>query len=312
MAAKSATSKKLPAFAAATTAAYHRGPAQPSGHGHDHGGWPPVDAALVEPETRQEMVRGELIEALPANEPHAEHHFNLNYLIGASIAPGYVGASDLLTRWSDRSNFATDTCVRREGIDPSTGHRYLEELAFEVVSEQSLRHITIRAEDLANRGVRRILAVFVKVGEVREWDRDTGAWRTLPLGSMIVDPTLVHPLPVSALLDAATADAVVVSALLAKRSPALLYLQAKTRIRAQAEGRLEGRVEGRVEGRAEGLVEGRAEGQVAGMRRGVEAICAALAIELTAARLAQLQRLDGDCLETLLGQLTRTRAWPDI
>ena len=58
-----------------------------------------------------------------------------------------------------------DTSVRRAGIDPSTDARYLEELAFEVVSEQSRRDITERAEDLARRGVRRLIAIFVKQSE---------------------------------------------------------------------------------------------------------------------------------------------------
>jgi hypothetical protein len=141
---------------------------------------PRVDDHLVEPEvTRDEIVRGQRVYAAPAKEPHAERHIQLDYVIQSLVAPGYVGASDLLTRFGPRSDFATDTSVRRAGIDPETGSRYLEELAFEVVSTQSLRDITIRAEDVTERGVRRLIAIFVKNGTVREWSRERNDWVTL-------------------------------------------------------------------------------------------------------------------------------------
>lgn len=66
-----------------------------------------------------------------------------------------MGSTELLTRVGPKSDFATDLCIRREGIDADTGRRYLEELAFEVVSEQPLRDITDKTEDLLARGVRR-------------------------------------------------------------------------------------------------------------------------------------------------------------
>lgn len=69
-------------------------------------------------------------------------------MIGAHVKEGYVGSTDLLTRAAPSSDFATDTCIRRDGIDPATNTRYLQELAFEVVNEQSMRDITDQAEDL--------------------------------------------------------------------------------------------------------------------------------------------------------------------
>jgi len=42
-----------------------------------------------------------------------------------------TGSTDLLTRAGPGSDFATGTCIRRSGIDPRTGSRYLEEVAFE-------------------------------------------------------------------------------------------------------------------------------------------------------------------------------------
>ncbi len=39
------------------------------------------------------------------------------------------------------SDFATDVCVRKDGVDPETGGRYLEELSFEVAHTQSLENL---------------------------------------------------------------------------------------------------------------------------------------------------------------------------
>src|SRR5438105_3498536 len=99
--------------------------------------WPPIDEHIVEPEvTRDEVLRGERYEATPANPEHAEPHSQLDYVARAHVAPGYTSATDMITRFSHQSDFAPDTSILRKGIDPSTGTRYLEELAFEVVNEQ--------------------------------------------------------------------------------------------------------------------------------------------------------------------------------
>jgi hypothetical protein len=140
---------------------------------------PSLDERLVQPGTRDEMLRGEIIRAQPAHPPHAEQHIRLDYVVEAHVADGYIGASDMLTRAGPRSDFATDTAVRKAGIDPTTGTRYLEELAFEVVSTQSLREMTMRAEDLTERGVRRLFAIFVKRREVCEWSRTQRTFVTL-------------------------------------------------------------------------------------------------------------------------------------
>ncbi len=92
---------------------------------------PRVDDHCVRPESRKEMVRGRVVMAAPALLPHGQRHCELDYVIRGSVADGYVSATDLLTRHGPSSNFATDTCVMREGIDPNTGVRWLEELAFE-------------------------------------------------------------------------------------------------------------------------------------------------------------------------------------
>lgn len=178
--------------------------------------FPPVDDHVVRPETREELVRGRRVVALPAKEPHAERHHELDYLLRGCVAPGYVGATDLLTRAGEDSDFATDSCIRRAGIDPATKTRYLEELAFEIVGEQTLRSITERAEDLTTRGVRRVVAIFAKKGEVREWSPQQNTWIVLDREGEFEDPTLVRPIAVAALLEAAKADDEVARALHAK------------------------------------------------------------------------------------------------
>lgn len=65
--------------------------------------------------------------------------------------PGYKSSIDLLTRFGEGSDFASDVCIRKDGSD-AEGCRYLEEVAFEVVSTQTRRHMTIRAEDMTRRG----------------------------------------------------------------------------------------------------------------------------------------------------------------
>jgi hypothetical protein len=205
-------------------------------------GWPEVDDHLVEPEvTRHEIVRGVQLMAPPALEPHADQQSRLDYLLQAHVRPGYVVSTELLTRVAPRSDFATDVCVRKAGQDPRTGRRFLEELAFEVVSEQSLTgrgSVTEKAEDMAARGVRRVFALIVKAGVVKEW---RGGWRALPHDGAIEDQALARPLLVRAILDAAEADDAVARALLAKGN----------RVLAELEDR--GRKEGIKEGLAEGL-----------------------------------------------------------
>jgi hypothetical protein len=244
--------------------------------------FPSLDDDLVRPETREEMVRGRLVLAMPAKEPHADRHHGLDYLTGGVVARGYVGATDLLTRTEGRSQFAADTCIRREGIDPATGQRYLEELAFEIVNEQSLRDITERAQDLSSRGVRRIVAIFVKLGEVREWSPARNGWITLDPSSTFEDRTLTQPIPVRALLDRAAANRAVVRALYANEEPAILEIKE----------------EGREEGRAEMS------------RTAIEALCEVLEIPFDPERRALLQTLDAAKLEALHARIRTERRWP--
>lgn len=243
---------------------------------------PRVDERLVPPEGRQEIVRGRVVHALPANAPHGDRHHALDYVVRGSLAAGYVGSTDLLTRLTPGSDFATDACIRKEGIDPATGRRWLEELAFEVVAEQSVADVTTRARDLIGRGVRRVFAIFVKTNEVHEWSRADDDWRRLDPDDSIDDPTLVRPLPVRALLDAAEADRAVVQALTAKRSPAIVELEEASYERGAKER----------------------------SRKAIEALCRVLDIPLDSARTAELDRLDATGLDALHDRVVADRRWP--
>jgi hypothetical protein len=199
------------------------------------GSFPGLDDHLVEAEvTRDEIIGGQRVVLSPAHEPHATEHSELGYVVRAHVAPGYGAATDLLTRHDEESDFATDTCVRKKGVDPETGGRYLEEIAFEVVSEQKERYVREKALRMHRRGVRRIFAVWVKDQRVCEWSPESQSWRSLAAGSRIEDPCFVAPLAVAALLDAAAADNAVVAALAAKGNPALLQREAEGEARGEA------------------------------------------------------------------------------
>jgi hypothetical protein len=193
------------------------------------GEFPDVDDHLVEPEiTRDEIIGGQRLILSPAKEPHARQNFQIDYLLGAHVTPGYHAATDLLTRHDEESDFATDTCVLKDGVDPATGGRYLEEIAFEVVSEQNERWVTAKALRMHRRGVRRIFAVWVKgPRRICEWSSESQSWRPLNADSKIEDPCLVAPLAVAALLDAAAADNAVAEALVAKGNPVILRWEAE-------------------------------------------------------------------------------------
>jgi hypothetical protein len=259
---------------------------------------PSLDEHVVKPETREEMVRGRRVLAMPAKPEHGDQHFKLDYVIGAHVKEGYVGSTDMLTRLSHGSDFATDTCVRRQGKDEKTGERYLEELAFEVVNEQSLRDMTARAEDLTARGVRRVVAIFVKEGEVREWSTAAGSFQRLDPQGTFSDPVLARPLHVKDLIDAAEADNAVARALLAKNNRVLVEMQQ------------ESRRDGIAEGRRDGIAEGRRDGIAEGRREAIELACELLGIELTEARQSHVGSLDAAGLEALLSQIRALRRWP--
>jgi len=230
---------------------------EPSGH-RSRAPLPKLDEHLVKPEvTRDEVVRGERMVAMPSLPEHGDRHFGLDYVLGAHIKKDYVGSTDLITRFAAQSDFATDTCVRRRGTDPKTGERYLEEVAFEVVHTQSKKDIRNRAEDLTARGVRRFFAVFVKKGEVGEWSAKEGSFVMLAPDGEISDRTFAAPLSVRALLDAAETDNGVARALLAKKNPVLEAAQKKHHEEGLEKGIEKGIEQGIEKGIERGILEGK-------------------------------------------------------
>lgn len=271
------------------------------------GSLPRVDEHLVRPETREEMVRGRRMLAMPANPPHADQHCELDFVVRGHVAPGYISSSDLLTRAAAQSNFATDTCIRKRGDDPGTGARYLEELAFEVVNEQTVKDVTDRAEDLVARGVRRFFALFVKRGKVSEWR--AGAWVELDAASSIDDPCLVRPIAVRALLGAAEADNAVARALVDKKNPVLMALQAESRAAGEAAGEAAGRAAGKTAGQAAGM----AAGQAAGMARAILAVLSSRGVAVSdevRARIASCT--DGATLERWIARAAVASSAVDV
>jgi len=152
----------------------------------------------------------------------------------------------MLTRTSERSDVAPDASVFPSAPDPQTGGRQLEQLAFEIVSTQSLADAGRKAAQLAARGVRRVFAIDVERSRAFEWSAAPGRWTVLDPAGQIEDPALDAPLPIEALVGTARADDAVARALLVKHNPVL--------VKKLAEGRAEGKAEGRAEGKAEAVI----------------------------------------------------------
>jgi hypothetical protein len=201
---------------------------------------PEVDERLVAPETRHEVEDGRVVYVPPADEPHGTAHASLGALVHAHRAGGYSVAADMLTRTSRIDDIAPDVSVYPTARHPRTGGRQLEELAFEIVSTESLGHAGRRAAKLVSRGVRRVFAIDVERRRALEWSNEMTAWSLLDRRARIEDPALAIPLEVEAMIDAAGPDDAIVRAWRAKRHHEFV-----------AE-----RAEGRAEGRAEALAEG--------------------------------------------------------
>src|SRR5262249_12857197 len=156
--------------------------------------------------------------------------------------------------------------------DPTTGGRQLEQLAFEVVSTESLGHASRKARKLAGRGVRRVFAIDIKRSRVLEWSATLGRWQALDTEGHIEDAALALPLPIEAMLDAARADDALARALVARHNPVIEAVRAKDRAAGKAEGLRRGKAQGVREGvrrgKAQGVQEGLRRGKAEGLRRG--------------------------------------------
>jgi hypothetical protein len=206
--------------------------------------WPDPDDPddhLVEPGTRYEVFDGERVYVSPARPGHGDVHSQLDKVIGHHVAPGYKASSDLLTRRSRDSDFATDTSVRRTGRNPVTGHRYLEELSFEIFFQESREYARARARKVLASGVRRMFGIFARERyrdsdvddvvdyTVAEWSAERDDWVVLAPSDVIADPVLYLPVPVLALIDALASDDAAAHALLAKKNRVLAEREARVR-----------------------------------------------------------------------------------
>ncbi len=137
------------------------------------------DDRLARPETGEEYIDGQRLEVMGPEAAHADPQCSLAAIVRICLAPGYVASAELLTRTDIGSDFATDVCVRRDGTDPQTGGRYVEEIAFEVANSQTRRDLERdKVPKLATAGVRRIFAVLVQEGAVLEWlGPDAADWK---------------------------------------------------------------------------------------------------------------------------------------
>ena len=302
---------------------------------------PPPDQNVVEPETYQEMIDGQIIQVAPSDPPHADCQFDIAYVLRANVADGYVGSTELLTRVSRDNNFATDACIRKQGSD-AEGHRHLEELSFEVKHTQSQASLDKRARYLVRRGVRRVFAIHVrtekrggaehvKAGPVVEWSASQDGWKTLKSDSYIKDRCLRRPLKVRALIEAVEADNAVARGLIESGNPVVLELQTHSYDQGYDQGKSDGYDQGKSDGYDQGYDSGKSDGydqgesdgydrgtsagmtrgiQV-GLRQGIRAFCQALDIALTPARDARLDALDAEGLRTLLRHLRTYRSWDE-
>ena len=248
---------------------------------------PGIDDRLVAPETRYELLEGRLVHVSPADAPHGTRHSKISALVEAHAGLEFEVACDLLTRVSETSEVAPDVSVYPQARDPETGGRQLEQLAFEVVSTQSLSHAGRKAAKLTERGVRRVFAIDLERDRALEWSRELASWAVLDTAGYIEDPALDAPLPIDALLHAAKADDAIASALLIKRNPVIEAARERDRV----ESRSQGLAEGLAEGKAAGLAEGKATTLLAFLAaRGIAVDAAARARVLAERDLATLDR----------------------
>lgn len=204
-----------------------------------HTDFPAVDERLVAPGCGYEIEDGEIVRWEHADEVQGVIRCALGALLCAHRATGREAGVNLLTRVTERDDFASHACVWPSALDPVTGGRQIEELAFYVLSTERLARAARKAGKLAARGVRRVFALDVVKQHAFEWSRELGTWALLPPTGAIGDPALAVALPVGALFDRDAAELATVRAYRAMRDPEFL---------AEREaGREEGRKRGRVE-----------------------------------------------------------------
>ena len=257
---------------------------------------PAPDERLVAPGTPYEMYDGELVHVPPTDSAHGERQSKVSGLIEACVRPEFSVAIDMLTRTSRTTDLAPDISVSPRALDPATGRRQIAELAFEIVSTQSLGNAADKARRLVARGVRRVFAIDVEGGRALEWSDSLQAWQRYP-GTSIEDPVLAAPLPILPLARAASIDDAVARALVTKNNPVIASEKADSR----------------QQGRREGLAYGRRDGIAEGLRRALLQLVAARGIALEPADRARiLGERDLERLERWFARAARGAPIADI
>ena len=205
-------------------------------------------------------------------------------LLEAHAFPEFAIGCNQLTRTSEIDDVAPDVSVYPDADDPVTGGRQLEQLAFEVVSTESLGHAASKAAKLTARGVRRVFAIDIERSRALEWSPELGTWRRLDAAGQIEDAALELPLPIAAMLHAARADDEIARALVARHNPVIEAVRAQDRAAAKAEGKAEGVQEGFLRGKAEAAQEGFLRGKA-------EAVLVVLAARQVAVGDAERRRI---------------------
>jgi hypothetical protein len=214
---------------------------------------PGLDERLVAPDTRYEILDGELVYVPPADRRYGTRHAKVVTLVVAHVADGFEVACDMLTRVSKASDIAQDVSVYPCAPDPVTGGRQLEQVSFELVNRGSISHAGRKAAQLKRRGVRRVFAIDVEGSRALEWSSTAAAWLPVDPGAVLEDPVFAVALPVAALLENARTHKAVARALLAKHNPIVEATRADARAKGarEAQARLE---EGALQGRIAALL----------------------------------------------------------
>ena len=228
--------------------------------------------------------------ALPV-QPHGQVYFVLH----TYVAAGYEIEIAPLVREPDGRALGSDIRVRKNGMDPATSDRHVEELAFAVENQHPRADdaMELHVEALVARGVRRIFAIGStparaparaqtqtrgatgrearaahRPGPLREWTPVRSAWRTYGDDAVIVDPGLSEPVPVRALLDAVEADRAVARALIDRRVDVIEDYGTRRYVAGKDEGHRAGTSEGYRAGKDEGYRAGKSDGYRAGTNDG--------------------------------------------
>jgi hypothetical protein len=150
--------------------------------------------------------------AVAVDDPPPTSPTKLSALVEAHVASGFDVSTDPRAEVTDG---APDVSVF-----PSAGSgRARPELAFELVSTESLGRAGRKAARWVARGARRVLAIDVERARALEWSPALATWSMLDTSAPLVDPTLGEPLPLDAVMRAARADDVIARARHSRRGP---------------------------------------------------------------------------------------------